>query len=59
MKRTFCLTLPPLSVHKYDELCSLCECKLVFCSVLRRLYVGRIYSSIAKESKFDWSIRVT
>ena len=38
---------------------SLCECKLVFCSVIRRVYVGRIYSSIAKDSQFDWSIQVT
>ena len=36
---------------------SLCEWKLVFCSVLRGVYVGRIYSLIAKDLKFDWSIR--
>ena len=35
------------------------ECKLVFCLVLRRVNVGRIYSSIAKDLKFDWSIQVT
>ena len=29
------------------------------CSVLRRVYVMRIYSSIAKDLKFDWSIQVT
>ena len=38
---------------------SLCECKSGFCSVLRRVYVGRIYSSIAKILKFDWSMQVT
>ena len=38
---------------------SLFECKLVFCLVLRRVYVGRIYSSIAKDLKFDWPIQVT
>ena len=35
------------------------EWKLVFCSVLRRVYVRRIYSSIAKDLKSDWSIQVT
>ena len=35
------------------------ECKLVFCSVLGGVYVGRIYSSNAKDLKFDWSIQVT
>ena len=38
---------------------SLRECKLVFCLVLRRVNVGRIYSSIAADLKFDWSIQVT
>ena len=38
---------------------SLCECKLVFCLVLRRVNVGRICSSIAKDLKFDCSIQVT
>ena len=33
--------------------------KLVFCSVLRRVYVRRIYRSIAKDMKFNWSIQVT
>ena len=36
-----------------------CEWKLVFCSVLWRVYVERIYSSIPKNSRFDWSIQVT
>ena len=35
------------------------EWKLVFCSVLRRVYIRRIYSLIAKDLKFDWSIQVT
>ena len=35
------------------------ECKLVFCLVLRRLNVGRIYGSIARDLKFDWPIQVT
>ena len=35
------------------------ECKLVFCSVLQHVYVGRIYSSIAQNLKFDWSVQVT
>ena len=35
------------------------EWKLVFCLVLWRVYVKRIYSSIAKDLKFDWSIQVT
>ena len=34
------------------------EWKLVFCSVLRRVYVRRIYSLITKYFKFDWSIQV-
>ena len=34
------------------------EWKLVFCSVLRRVCVRRIYSSIAKDLKFDWLIQV-
>ena len=34
---------------------SLCECKLVFCSVLRCVYVGRIYCSIGQSLKLDWS----
>ena len=38
---------------------SICECKLVFCSVLRRLHVGRIHSLIAKDLKFDYSKQVT
>ena len=32
--------------------------KLVFCSALRRVYVRRNYSSIAKDLKFNWSIQV-
>ena len=35
---------------------SLCECKLVFCSVLLCLYVGRICSLITQNLKSDWSI---
>ena len=35
------------------------EWKLVFCSVFWQVYVRRIYSSIAKDLKFDWSIQVT
>ena len=35
------------------------ECKSVFCSVVRRVYVGKIYSSPAKILKFDWSMHVT
>ena len=35
------------------------EWKLVFCSVFRRVHVRRIYSLIAKDLKFDWSIQVT
>ena len=31
---------------------TLCECKSIFCSVLRRVYVGKIYCSIAKTLKF-------
>ena len=38
---------------------SLCECKLVFGLVLRRVYVRIIYSFMAKYLKFDWSIQVT
>ena len=38
---------------------SLCECKSVFCSVIRHVYVRKIYSSIPKKLKFDWSIQVT
>ena len=38
---------------------SLCECKLVFCSVLWRVYVRRIYGSITRSFKFDCSIQVT
>ena len=38
---------------------SLYEFKSVFCSALRRVYVGRIHSSIAKILKFDWSMQVT
>ena len=38
---------------------SLRECKLIFCLVLRRVNVVRIYSSITKHSKLDWSIQVT
>ena len=38
---------------------SLCECTSVFCSVLWRIYVGRIYSSITKILKLDWPIEVT
>ena len=38
---------------------SLRECKSVFCSVVRRVYVGKIYSSPAKILKFDWSMHVT
>ena len=36
----------------------LCECRSV-CLVLRRVYVARIYSLIAKILKFDWSMKVT
>ena len=32
---------------------------LVFCLVPRRVYVVGIYGSIAKDSKFDWTIQVT
>ena len=37
------------------------ECKLVFvfCSVLWRLDLGRIYSYIAQKLKFDWSTQIT
>ena len=35
---------------------SLCECKLVFCSVLLCVYVGRICSSITQNLKSNWSI---
>ena len=38
---------------------SLCECKLVFGSVLQRVYVRIIYSFMTKYLKFDWSIQVT
>ena len=38
---------------------SRCECKSVFCSVLRRVYVGRIYSLTQKNLKFDWSKQIT
>ena len=53
MKRTFCLTPLPPSVDS--------ECKLVYCSVLRRvyIYIWRIYSSVTKGLKFDWSIQLT
>ena len=45
------------SLHRSDQLhCIYVKCKLVFCLVLRRVNVGRIYSSIAKDLKFDWSI---
>ena len=38
---------------------SLCKCKSVFCSVIRHVYVRKIYSSIPKKLKFDWSMQVT
>ena len=38
---------------------SLCECKSVICSVLRRVYVGKIYSLISKILKFDWLMQAT
>ena len=38
---------------------SLCECKSVICSVIRHVYVRKIYSSIPKKLKFDWSMQVT
>ena len=47
------------SVHPSLTALSLAECKLTFCSVLQRVYVGRIYSSIAQNLKFDWSVQVT
>ena len=31
----------------------------VFCSVLRRVDLGRIYSSIAQDLKSDWSTHIT
>ena len=37
---------------------SLFELKLVW-SVLRRVDIGRLYSSIAQDLKFDWSIQIT
>ena len=43
------LPITALSVHK---------CKLV-CSVLWRVEVGRIYSSITQNLKFDWSLNIT
>ena len=43
------LPITALSVH---------ECKLV-CSVFWRVEVGRIYSSIAQNLKFDWSLNIT
>ena len=39
--------------------CAISTCKLVFCLVLRRVNVLRIYSSISKKLKIDWSIQVT
>ena len=33
--------------------------KLVFCLVLRCINVGRTYSSLAKDLKFDWSLQIT
>ena len=43
-----------------DRTCkwSLHEFKLI-CSVLRRVDVGKIYSLIAQNLKFDWSIQIT
>ena len=38
---------------------SLRECKLIFRLVLWGINVGRIYSSITNNLKFDWSIQVT
>ena len=37
------------------------ECMLifVFCSVLQRVDLGRIYSSIAQYLEFDWSTQIT
>ena len=35
------------------------NCAISFFSVPRRVYVGRIYSSIAKDLEFDWTIQVT
>ena len=43
---------------RLDEL-SLPEYKLVFCLMLRHVNVGRIYSSIAEDLKFDWSVQIT
>ena len=49
----------PTRQHLRVATLSLCECELVFCSVLRRVYIGRIYISMAKDSKFHRSIQVT
>ena len=38
---------------------STANCAISFFSVPRRVYVGRIYSSIAKDLEFDWTIQVT
>ena len=38
---------------------SLCEFQSVFCSVIRHVYVRKIYSSIPKKLKFDWSMQFT
>ena len=45
--------------HLRLSVLSLCEFKLVFGSVLRRVYVGKIYNLIAKNLKFEWSVQVT
>ena len=47
------------SVHPSLTALSLAECKLTFCLVLQRVYVGRIYSSTAQNLKSDWSVQVT
>ena len=38
---------------------SLSEHKLNFCLVLQRVYVWKMYSSIALNLKFDWSLQTT
>ena len=52
MKWIFWLTLLPLFVYKYDKL----HCLFMNPS---EFFVGRIYSSIAKILKFDWSMQIT
>ena len=48
-----CIVFPFLMTN------ALCEYKFVFCLVLRRVYEGRINTSILQNLKFDWSIQVT